>query len=280
MENEIELRYPSLNEIRLLGQKPDYRKQGNWLARYWARPSAVYGTWFAVRIGLTAKQVTLLAAFSWAAEAIAFSSGTANGLIIGSLLGLLGFWLDHVDGQVARVTNSASKEGVFFDFWMHSAHGLLRAFGIGWGAYQASGNDHYIIAGMLMAFGWLMLSMANDAKYKAMFAILKCNNKILVVKKMKSNMNLANEKLVLFQFRTLVRFLFFKLQEPHIVLIIISLVSILCKVNPKPGMAIFQTIIIYWATTSPVLAIARLWKMIRTEAVEREFQRYFEEMSV
>ena len=42
-------------------QKDRHREIGNWLARRVARPSAVYGTWLAVRLGLSAHQVTLAA---------------------------------------------------------------------------------------------------------------------------------------------------------------------------------------------------------------------------
>src|SRR5947208_486984 len=53
--------YPTLAELRLTAQKGRHREIGNWLARRVARPSAIYGTWLVVRLGLSAHQVTLAA---------------------------------------------------------------------------------------------------------------------------------------------------------------------------------------------------------------------------
>ena len=42
-------------------ERPAIGEIGNWLARRVARPTAVYGCWLAIRLGLTAHQVTLAA---------------------------------------------------------------------------------------------------------------------------------------------------------------------------------------------------------------------------
>ena len=166
----------SLRIIRETAQKPDYRAKGNILARKWARPMAVYGTWLAIRLGLSAHSVTAFAAISWLCEAVCISRGDRIWFSIGVFFGFAGFWLDHVDGQIARVTKSQSLEGIYFDFWIHTAHALVRAFGLGWGLYQATGYDLAILSGMATGFGWLMLSYSNDSKYKALFAHLNSNH--------------------------------------------------------------------------------------------------------
>ena len=53
--------HPTLAELRATVQKQRHREIGNWMARRVARPTAVYGTWLAVRLGLSAHQVTLAA---------------------------------------------------------------------------------------------------------------------------------------------------------------------------------------------------------------------------
>ena len=55
---------PTLAELRARVQKDRHREIGNWLARRVARPTAVYGSWLAIRLGLSAHQVTLLALLS------------------------------------------------------------------------------------------------------------------------------------------------------------------------------------------------------------------------
>ena len=49
---------PTLAQLRAVVQKQRHREIGNWLARRVARPSAVHGTWAAVRLGATAHQIT------------------------------------------------------------------------------------------------------------------------------------------------------------------------------------------------------------------------------
>ena len=54
--------HPTLAALRATVQKERYREIGNWLARRIARPTAIYGTWLAIRLGLSAHQVTLAGA--------------------------------------------------------------------------------------------------------------------------------------------------------------------------------------------------------------------------
>lgn len=270
---------PTIAEIRQLGQKPEYRTQGNWLARRWARPAAVYGTWIAIRLGMTANMVTVMAALAWLAEAFAFASGTVSGIKLGCFLGFLGFWLDHVDGQVARVTRTSSLEGVFLDFWMHSAHCLTRAFGLGWGAYLATDNKIMIIAGMLTAFGWIMLSQANDTKYKAMFAKLKNERGNWTVHNSENQSRVSYERQGLTKIKRFVSIALLRLHEPHSVLMVLGLISVVSFPSSLLALEFLKVMIVFWATTSPLLAIARLWKMIKISAVQREFDLYFQKSS-
>ena len=67
---------PSLDELRASVQKQRYREIGNWLARRIARPTAVYGTWAAIRLGLTAHQVTVAALAASLGGAVAIGTGS------------------------------------------------------------------------------------------------------------------------------------------------------------------------------------------------------------
>ena len=93
---------PTLAQLRAVVQKGRHREIGNWLARRVARPSAVYGTWGAVRIGMTANQATLASLTASLCGAAAIGSGGRLAFAVGVGLGGLAFWLDHVDGQIAR----------------------------------------------------------------------------------------------------------------------------------------------------------------------------------
>ena len=100
-------------------QKGRHREIGNWLARRWGRPSAIYGTWLAVRLGLSAHQVTLAALAGEPGRGRGHRHRVAPGFLLGVGLAHLGFWLDHVDGQVARWQGTASLDGVYHDYLMH-----------------------------------------------------------------------------------------------------------------------------------------------------------------
>src|SRR4051794_34808278 len=73
---------PTLAELRARVQKGRHREIGNWLARRVGRPTAVYGTWLAVRLGLTAHQVTLVALLAGAAGAVAIATGSRSGFVV------------------------------------------------------------------------------------------------------------------------------------------------------------------------------------------------------
>lgn len=280
----------NLDTIRRTGQKPDYRTQGNWLARYWARPSAIYGTWIAIKLGLSANTITTLAAVSWLGEAVCIGIGTKYGLLTGVAAGFLGFWLDHVDGQVARSTKSTSLEGIFFDYWMHTAHCLVRAFGLGWGCYRATGDAQAIFAGMTAAFGWVMLSQFNDAKYKAIFAFLKSNKSHVKMKsreglipdsdKTQNDAGQQNEQaphpIQRKSIAQLISTVLTRLQEPHNVLTIELIIAIALISNQSAGIRIWYNCLLFWASVSVLLATGRLVRAVQKKRISEEFQVYFD----
>ena len=137
---------PTLAELRARVHKDRHREIGNWLARRWARPAAVYGTWLAVRCGISAHQVTLAALAASLASALAIGTGSRLGFIAGVGFAQLAFWLDRVDGQVARWRGTASLSGVYLDYLMHHAANLALGFALGYGLVARSGNPHWAIA--------------------------------------------------------------------------------------------------------------------------------------
>ncbi|MBV8077796.1 MAG: CDP-alcohol phosphatidyltransferase family protein, partial [Planctomycetaceae bacterium] len=135
--------HPTLAELRARVQKDRHREIGNWLARRVARPTAVFGTWMAVRLGLSAHQVTLAALLTNGAAALAIATGSRAGFLLGVALGHLAFWLDHVDGQVARWRGTSSLDGVYLDYLMHHAASLGLGFGLGYGLAERTGDPRW-----------------------------------------------------------------------------------------------------------------------------------------
>src|SRR5262249_55748678 len=149
---------PTLSELRARVQKERHREIGNLLARRVARPSAIYGCWLAIRLGCSAHQVTLAALATSFAAAVAIGAGQRSLFVLGVALLHLAFWLDHVDGQVARWRRAASLDGAYFDYLFHYTANLALGFALGFGLATRSGDARWTIAGFAIAMGWTLLS--------------------------------------------------------------------------------------------------------------------------
>ena len=146
---------------------------GNWLARRVGRPSAIYGTWLVSRTKISADTVTLAALALNLVGAIAIGSGFRVGFIAGVLSLLVGYWLDHVDGQVARWRGTSTLSGIYFDYLLHHVTSMTLGFALGFGLTMRGETPLWTLAGFSIALGWTLLSLHNDCRYKAMFASLK-----------------------------------------------------------------------------------------------------------
>ena len=125
----------TIKDIRskYLEAETDFRKVGNLWGALVLRPLSYYPTWLCLRLGVSANQVTI---FSWIvaiASFVFFASGSYLGAIIGAVLMNVWILLEHVDGNVARCTNSSSQYGDYLDFLSGSviAQFVFVAIGIG-----------------------------------------------------------------------------------------------------------------------------------------------------
>ncbi len=171
---------PSLAELRsrvFKHSRPGGREIGNAMAIYWGRPSAVYGTWLAVRLGLSAHVVTAMALGTQVMAAVVIGSGSRAGFVAGVLLSHLAYWLDHVDGQVARWRGSSSLSGVYFDYMLHHVSSMTLGFALGFGLVMRGGSPFWALAGFALALGWTWLGLNNDCRYKAFFQRLKVESR-------------------------------------------------------------------------------------------------------
>jgi phosphatidylglycerophosphate synthase len=89
-------------------------------------------------------------------------------------LGVATLWLwyllDHVDGQLARLHNTQSVTGIYFDFMMHHLVHPAVAFAIGYGIASQTQYLPWTLGGAAFAFGLSTLSISNDCRYKAYFS--------------------------------------------------------------------------------------------------------------
>ena len=85
---------------------------------------------------------------------MAIGTGDRLLFVVGVVLAQLGFWLDHVDGQVARWRGTSSLDGVYLDYLMHHAANLALGFALGYGLAVRLGDLRWTIAGFAIGLGW------------------------------------------------------------------------------------------------------------------------------
>jgi CDP-alcohol phosphatidyltransferase len=267
-------RPPSLAEIRARAHKGRHREVGNWLARKVGRPSAVYGTWAAVRLGLSAHQVTLGALLAGVGAAVAFGTGSRSGFVTGVVLAHLAFWLDHVDGQVARWRGTAGLDGVYLDYLMHHVSTMALGFGLGYGLAEQSGDVRWAAAGFAIAAGWTLLALHNDCRYKAFFQRLKATDATYRVEG-GSGGKPAPPAPWPGRGPGILSWPASKACEPHVVLIALTAMAGLAWVTPEIWLEAWRWGVRGMALLAPILAVARVTRAVGGRAVSREFDRWF-----
>jgi hypothetical protein len=266
---------PTLAQLRARVQKDRHREIGNWLARRVARPTAVYGTWAATRLGLSAHQVTVAALAVSIAAAVAIGSGTRIGFVSGVALAHLAFWLDHVDGQVARWRGTASLDGVYFDYLMHHASNLTLGFALGYGLAARFEDPLWAVAGFAIALGWAGLSLHNDCRYKAFFQRLKRESRTFRVDGGRGGRPAPPPPRPRRGLPALT-WPAYKACEPHVVLIGLTGLAVLALLAPSAWLTLWRGGVRLLAALAPVLALARVARGVNRKATETEFARWFQ----
>jgi hypothetical protein len=266
---------PTVVELRAHVQKDGHREIGNWLARRVARPSAIYGCWLAIRLGLSAHQVTSAALCSSLGAAVAIGMGDRIFFVVGVVLAHLGFWLDHVDGQVARWRGSVSLDGVYLDYLMHHAANLALGFALGYGLAARSGEIRWTIAGFAIAAGWGLLSLHNDCRYKAFFQRLKSTTKTYRVDGGGGGRPQPPTPWPR-RGRGAITWPAYKLCEIHVVTMGLTILAVLAIVCPPVWLALWRAGVLLLAVLAPTLGIGRAARSVSRNTVEAEFSHWFQ----
>ncbi len=268
-------KFPTLAELRARAHKGRHREIGNWLARCIVRPSAIYGTWLAIRLGSSAHQVTCLALAASLLAAGLIATGERGLFIAGVALAQLAFWLDHVDGQVARWRQTASLDGVYFDYLLHHVANLALGFALGFGLSMRSGDPRWALAGFAIAGGWAILSLHNDCRYKAFFQRLKSTEACYIVYGGSGGcpappLPWPRRGTGFFTWPA------YKLCESHAVLLELTVLAGLAALAPGLWQWLWRGFAGLMAVMAPALGVARIGRAIARGAVEDEFARWFE----
>ena len=271
---------PSLAELRskvFKHSRPGGREIGNVLAIYWGRPSAVYGTWLAVRLGLSAHSVTAMALGSQVMAAVAIGSGSRAGFVAGILLSHLAYWLDHVDGQVARWRGSSSLSGVYFDYMLHHVSSMTLGFALGFGLVLRGGSPFWALAGFSLALGWTCLGLNNDCRYKSFFQRLKVEAGPFLVKGGAGGSPRPPDGWPM-AWPGVVTWPLAKMNEPHTVLLTLTALGGLAVARTDLWVAGWRAYVLGAGSVAVLLATARIARTIAGRAPDQEFARWFQPM--
>ena len=124
-------------------EKKNFEKYNLWV-RPVVRPSSYYLTWLFLRLGISANQITYLSLMIGTIGCMLLASGTYKVMIIGALLINFYDFLDSVDGNMARCTNTCSKYGAFLDGVVDSTMSVFLFTCAGIGAFNFNYSEQWL----------------------------------------------------------------------------------------------------------------------------------------
>lgn len=119
-------------------------------------------TYAFVKLGISPNMITLLGFFLYLIGAYLLSLGTYFFFILGFLFFIINRILDDCDGEVARIQNSLSIEGVYFDRISHYILSLSLGLGFGFGLYRLYHYDIYLAVGFIFALVMILDNAMKD----------------------------------------------------------------------------------------------------------------------
>jgi phosphatidylglycerophosphate synthase len=119
----------------------------------------------AARLGLSPSTVTLASLGTGIAAAACFALGSRAGLVVGAVLFLASFYLDGVDGTLARYRRSFSGFGAWLDSMCDRAKEYLVYAGLAVGSVRGFDDDVWLLAACALALQ--AVRHVGDAAYVA-----------------------------------------------------------------------------------------------------------------
>lgn len=126
-------------------------------------------TWAFVKLGISPNAITISMYFLCIFGAILLALGTYYAFLSGIFLFILFKIFDDSDGEVARIQNKKSIEGVFFDRISHYVYSICLGFGLGFGLYRLYQNEIYFILGFLFALTFILETAIAEVLLKPIF---------------------------------------------------------------------------------------------------------------
>lgn len=119
-------------------------------------PLSIHLTWLCLKFGITANQATWVSLIAGVGGCVCIAFGNYWMLITGMLLIIVYGVLDCVDGNIARITKTASKYGRYLDIALGYVLGAFIPLSIGLSLYIKTGFWLYLIGGGICVASWLL----------------------------------------------------------------------------------------------------------------------------
>ena len=254
----------SLKELNHLCQKPDYKTKGNWYVRTILRDAALPMTWLLLHTRVTANQVTLGSLAIGLAGICLLATPGAGPFGAGVLLLQLWYYLDHVDGQIARYRKTASLTGRFLDFLTHHIVHAALFFSLGYFNFILTGRSLFVAWGFVSVLSIMAFNMIHDVKYKTFFEKLAQNGgsiKKLSGPGQNGSMSSASKKVFSFLHKTC---------EIHVMMNALTLSAPIqiFLINRELRMPLF----IIYGSLAPILALSKLFYVLQTRKIDKEYE--------
>ena len=255
-------------------QKPDAHRIGNLYARRIVRPLALRITRVVLPWGVSAHGVTLAAWLVGLAAVGALAVGDVAGWLVAAGLLHLSYLLDHVDGQIARGTNTATLDGVELDYRMHHTLTLLVPTAAGYGLARLVEHDGWLLLGAMWALGCFLLGSEYDVRAKALFQRLKrVQGELRVIGG--GGGRPAPAVLPRPTVAQVAAWTVRKLLEWHVTIQLVTLVALTGLMRGDVALPA-QCVVGLLGPMALIVASTRLVRQLRRAAAEREFAAWFE----
>ncbi|MDD5218263.1 MAG: CDP-alcohol phosphatidyltransferase family protein [Candidatus Omnitrophica bacterium] len=263
----------SIKELNRICQKPRYKEVGNWMVRNILREAALPATWLLLHTSVTANQVTVASLIVGLAGIGALVFHPTACFVLGVFLIQLWYYLDHVDGQIARYRHTVSLTGRFLDFLTHHImHGTV-LFGLGFYVFRLTGNSFFMLWGFVASMAILSFNMIHDVKYKAYCEKMYGAKSIEVLASEKTGSpeppavggGLDAKKIFSF---------LHKICEIHVLMNILTACAVL---QIFFGTALDYRAILFfvYAVVAPVIAIVKMTYIVRQQKIDSDFRSEF-----
>lgn len=262
----------SLKDLSPLCQKPRYREVGNWMVRHILRDAALPVTWLLLHTAVTANQVTAISLALGLTGVFCLALPPAAAFLMGTILLQLWYFLDHVDGQIARYRKTACMSGRFFDFITHHViHGAL-LFGLSWYVYGRTGSELFLFWGFMASLALITFNLINDTKAKTFFEVLISGEKFVTQETIKLREKSRTGPLGAGSFRRLFS-VAHKSIEIHVMMNILTLMAIVELFLHGSGLRF--SAFIFYGTLNPLLAVGKVTYLVKMRKVDEEFHARF-----